>query len=301
MTKDKANGVRRRFSDFPPSKRAKLAMGLLLLAAMPSLAARPNRQIFGDGSDRLGALVRNGLLGQAFLRRDHARLRRYLSAYWGEYATRFHDDWDDRFERLFLGRDLGMVDHLGEWISERAASGEPVRRLCEIGCGGGRLLAFLAERFPELEELIGIDIGEARIELNRSTYPDRRLQFHAADAVEWIPGHAKPHSVFVTNGGVLEYFLEEELARLFGWIASHCHPAAVLLIETIGTDHDLGSEPGSLVYGREMAFSHNYPHLLRQAGFSIRHLSECAGFEQDGGGRWIRILATTAAGNGSPA
>lgn len=288
------NGVRRRFSDFTFSKRIKLALGILAISAMPALASRPPRQIFGEGTDRLGSLIRNGLLGQAFIKRDQARLRRLLAAYWGEYASKFHDDWDDRFERIFLGRDLEVVALLDAWIAERADAGEPAEHLYEIGCGGGRLLAFLAERYPALFEFTGIDLGSTRIEINRATYPDPRLQFHATEAVSWIPEHAKPGGIFLTNGGVFEYFLEEELRHLFRWIATQREPSAILLIETIGTDHDIATERQSLVYGREMAFSHNYPHLLGEAGFTIRHCSERVGSEEDGGGRWIRIFATTA-------
>lgn len=294
MAEYNENGVRRRFSDFTISKRIKLALGILAISAMPALAARPPRQIYGEGTDRLGSLIRNGLLGQAFIKRDHAHLRRLLSAYWGEYASKFHDDWDDRFERILLGRDLEVLALLDAWIVEKADAGEPVEHLYEIGCGGGRLLAFLAERYPALAELNGVDLGSSRIEMNNTTYADPRLQFHAADAVKWIPEHAKPGSIFLTNGGVFEYFLEEELRHLFRWVVSLREPSAILLIETIGTDHDLATERQSLVYGREMAFSHNYPHLLGEAGFTIRHCSEAAGYEEDGGGRWIRIFATTA-------
>lgn len=288
------NGVRRKFSDFTISKRIKLALGIVAISVMPALAARPPRQIFGDGTDRLGNLIRNGLLGQAFIKRDHAQLRRLLSAYWGEYASKFHDDWDDRFERIFLGRDLEVLALLDSWIVEKTDAGVPVEHLYEIGCGGGRLLAFLADRYPALSSLNGVDLGSSRIEMNRANYPDPRLQFHVADAVKWIPEHAKPGSILLTNGGVFEYFLEEELRHLFRWVALLREPSAILLIETIGTDHDLATERQSLVYGREMAFSHNYPHLLGEAGFTIRHCSERAGYEEDGGGRWIRIFATTA-------
>jgi len=117
------------------------------------------------------------------------------------------------------------------------------------------------------------------------------MVFEAADATQWIPEHASSNSVFVTNGGVFEYFLQEELETLFKFFADQRKPAAVALVETIGTDHNLEREKDSLIYGREMSFSHNYPHLLEQAGFTIKHQSERVGFEVDGGGRWIRVLA----------
>ncbi len=42
-----------------------------------------------------------------------------------------------------------------------------------------------------------------------------------------------------------------------------------------------------------MVFSHNYPHLLKSAGFDIVSCSERPGDPIDGGGRWIRVLAVS--------
>jgi O-methyltransferase involved in polyketide biosynthesis len=98
--------------------------------------------------------------------------------------------------------------------------------------------------------------------------------------------------VFIANGGVFEYFLQEEVEAFLGIVARQLAPAAVVLSETIGSNHDLSTENESMVYGREMAFSHNDPYLLRNAGFKTLHQSEREGYPVDGGGRWIRLLAT---------
>ena len=62
------------------------------------------------------------------------------------------------------------------------------------------------------------------------------------------------------------------------------------IIETIGSDHDLAKEHDSLVYGRELAFSHNYPHLMEKAGLNVVYHSERDGSITHGGGRWLRVL-----------
>lgn len=294
---DHENAIRRTFSDFPLPKRVKLILGLALLAAMPGMASRSYRSTFRESGGLIDGLVRNGLQARAFMEGDHARLRSYLADYWGAYASQFHEDWDHRFERLFLKRDVEVIDCLEEWLAT-TPGGRGVRRFYEIGCGGGRLLAYLAGRFPAVELLTGIDLGEERIAENRAYYRDNpRLEFHAADAMEWIRANAGAGSVFLANGGVLEYFLKEELTDLFRSMAEDLSPVAVVLIETIGVDHDLDHEKDSFVYGREMAFSHNYPHLLESAGFTIRHQSQCEGEATDGGGRWIRLLATCESGD----
>ena len=65
--------------------------------------------------------------------------------------------------------------------------------------------------------------------------------------------------------------MQDDLKQLFRHLAEQRKPAAVVMIETIGSDHDLETEKDSLIYGREMSFSHNYPHLLQHAGFEIIH------------------------------
>ena len=40
---------------------------------------------------------------------------------------------------------------------------------------------------------------------------------------------------------------------------------SLVVVETVANDHDLDTERDSLVYGREMSFSHNYPHLIERA------------------------------------
>lgn len=87
--------------------------------------------------------------------------------------------------------------------------------------------------------------------------------------------------------------MQKELEDIFQHIAQNLAPAIIGVIETLGVDHDLKNEKKSLLYGRELAFSHNYPHLLEKAGFSIVYHSERTGTPQHGGGRWIRVLATT--------
>ncbi len=85
--------------------------------------------------------------------------------------------------------------------------------------------------------------------------------------------------------------MQDDLKQLFRHLAEQRKPAAVVMIETIGSDHDLETEKDSLIYGREMSFSHNYPHLLQHAGFEIIHQSERPGYEIDGGGRGLTVLA----------
>ncbi len=236
-------------------------------------------------------LLRNGLTAQAFYDDDRNRLRSLFAHYWAQEASNVEHVWQDRFEREFLKHNVVLIDALEEVIAGRS-----MERLYEIGCGHGHVLEYLAERIEGIDEFGGIDISEEQILINKLNYDNPQLFFAAADAVKWIPEYAKSGSIFLTNGGVFEYFLQEELELVFRHIAQNLRPAIVGIIETIGADHDLESEKETLIYGREMAFSHNYPHLLEQAGFKVVHHSEQAGSQTHGGGRWIRVLAVTENG-----
>lgn len=280
------NAVIRSMADIPLNKRRKLVLGSLLVKLFPGRARKLEKNTVNQYWGAFDRLLRNGLTAQAFRDGDHARQRSLFAHYWAQEASNVEHVWEARFEREFLEHNVVLIDAL-----EGAIKGRLVERLYEIGCGHGHVLEYLSKRIAGVEEFCGIDISEEQILKNQSNYDNAKLSFKAADAVEWIPRHAKPRSIFLTNGGVFEYFLQEELELIFNHIAQNLAPAIVGVIETIGVDHNLEIEKETLIYGREMAFSHNYPHLLEQAGFEVTHHSEQAGSQTHGGGRWIRVLA----------
>ena len=278
----KENAVQRKLSDFSKSKQIKLWAGRALLPFFKARSQDVESDPFGKPWGIIDRFIRNGLYAEAFQKKDHRRLRKFLSNYWGHEAKNFHEFCEDRFQRMFLNHDVEVIDALEEHLQS-----QELNQLYEIGCGGGQVIEYLCNRMTSINHFTGIDLGEAQIEENRKNYHNPKLSFQTADAVEWIPKNAEARSIFLTNGGVFEYFLQEELESLFRHIASQRAPAAIVVVETIGSDHDLETEKDSLIYGREMSFSHNYPHLFREAGFTIAHQSERQGYPEDGGGRWI--------------
>jgi trans-aconitate methyltransferase len=203
-------------------------------------------------------------------------------AFWSKEAQVFGESYAIRFREQFLESDAEVFDHVDELMNW-----QPIDYIYEIGCGNGHVLEYMSERFAIAEKLIGIDIDEALIRQNRARFGADRMQFVQADALEWMRKHARNSCLIVTNGGVFEYFLEKELVELFA-AASGLGPIIVALIETIGIDHDLERDGATHVYGRELSFSHNYPRLLRDAGFQMHHESERV---DQNGNRWLRIVA----------
>lgn len=279
------NAVIRKFSDISAKKRRKLLLGSLMVKLFPSRAHRLEQNKITNYWGSFDRLLRNGLEANAYRDKDFSRMRRLFSHYWSQEADRVEHVWQNRFEQEFLGHNIEIIRAL-----ERQIKGAGFNYLYEIGCGHGQVLDYLANRFNDIEMFVGIDISSTQIEKNKAQLTHPKLSFHAADAAEWIIDNAEGKSIFLTNGGVFEYFLQDELEKIFKHIAENLAPACFAIVETIGADHNLETETDSMLYGREMAFSHNYPVLMQQAGFEILHHSEQIGTDEHGSGRWVRVL-----------
>ena len=58
----------------------------------------------------------------------------------------------------------------------------------------------------------GIEINAEQVRQNQeSSEFDSRIEFLNADGGEWLLKNGKANSLFVSNGGVLEYFRRERL------------------------------------------------------------------------------------------
>ena len=272
----------RTFDDAPLRKRAAAALGGCLTKC---LSERAHSVEYGEriGSTRvLDRLIRQWIRAQAVRHGDHKRLRDLHRRHWISQGNSFGDGYAHRFTEQFLLHDSVVMGAIGE-LSEKSE----IEHVVELGCGNGLVLQHLAERMPHLTSLTGIDIDARRIAANQAVCKNARVQFESADLCDWFRMNAGPNRLILTNGGVLEYLLNEELRRLFELAADH-RPIFIALIETIGADHDLAHDTESHFYGRELSFSHNYPDLLRKSGFSIHHQSERVGQNND---RWIRLVA----------
>jgi ubiquinone/menaquinone biosynthesis C-methylase UbiE len=84
------------------------------------------------------------------------------------------------FEARATGYEVGWRGRLHHDIADRTAdlvrSTHPSpRRVLDVGCGTGYLLRSLAGRYPEAEELAGIDPAPSMVELAARTTNDDRL------------------------------------------------------------------------------------------------------------------------------
>lgn len=260
-------------SSNPLRRRLDPAIGALFLLLRPGRALALARGEVGAQPSILDRMMiaalavrheRAGTLG------DLAALHRRM---WeGEEGVKFHAQAEKRFRTYWADNFSSIVEPLRAAI---AAAPAPITALCEIGCGSGLVLQDLAGRLPELTQAIGLDLSPGQIARNRERFaPNPRLRFEAGDATVWVPANAAPGWAYLTNSGVLEYLGESEVRALFAAIADGLRPAVFALIEPIADDYDLALEVRSRPYNFERSLGHNYPRLLGETGWVVRHREE---------------------------
>lgn len=201
----------------------------------------------------------------------------------GEGGEVFSTNCDHRFNDLFLGRQ--QDDFL---TLQRHWQNAGLNRVVEFGCNSGLVLEHLVENLPGIDRADGVEINQAQVDANnRSGEFDSKINFHCADGGSWLFDHGKPRTLFVSNGGVLEYFRRERLDEMLGYISQELKPAMFFSIEPVAPDHDWSQDRESIPFGEELSFSHNYRDLFESNGFEVIH-QRAADFES-----W-RMMATIA-------
>lgn len=282
----------RSISDLPFNRRAKAFAGRFIGYFNPALFEAVHQEPFDPNWGAAGKLVRNAHLVRAVKNRDHSTLRRFFTHYWSSSVSKeFFEGYASRFESLFLGHHSGIASRITAELPQSAAGGI---RLVEIGSGDGRVLEWLSRELDGVNEFHGVDLNADEIEKCRVRHAgSKRLFFHHNDVLAWMKRHPSPGTILITNGGVFEYLLDEELRELFGELRRLCSPCLVAITESVAVDHDFSAETASLPYGHEFAFSHNYPALLRESGFEIRWERDRATLpgEENHPARWLQIVA----------
>lgn len=282
--------------DLPTNRRVKASVGRILATLSPALAARIHKQPFTQELKHHERLIRNSLQHEAIKKGDHETLQRFLIDYWkSPFSEEFFSTFTHRFENLFLRYHTGIAGQLAEQLAT-LPEGQEVK-LVEVGCGDGKVLQHLAQEVPRLTKLTGLDLSSDEIEKCRERYPDEeKVDFTAEDIFDWLEANTDTALVLFSNGGVLEYFTREQLARLFSLVRNRPFPTWVGLTETLALDHSLDTEPETFPYGQELAFSHNYSALLSEAGYqeSWRNDRPTNPGEENHPTRWLQILAASS-------
>ncbi len=268
-----------------------LGTGRALIAAFPAQASRLKAGHVPAAPSRWDRLLLAGLVD------THLRLGKIeeLSALhdwvWeGDLAVDFHARAESRFADVFLAHHSAIVPALQDAIT---ATGGDYTTLCEIGCGSGLVLDHLSRELAGDRHCIGLDMSARQVALNQRRFAAQPLEFAAGEGIAWVLRNGQRKSIFVTYGGVLEYFPAKRLQALLGWIATALAPALVAIVEPLADGHDADADPESRPFGAENTFSHPYPRAFAQAGLEILWRREL----RLQGQRWLLLVAHAPAGD----
>jgi hypothetical protein len=288
--------IYRNITDLPLKRLACGLIGIAAILVVPSLAQSVRTTPFSRNWGSMGRLIRNGFLARAVAGQDHQLIHDFMRDYWASpRSSEFYDHFEHRFDTLFLRYHRGIVEEIGKLISEFDS---PEARIVEIGVGDARVLAHLAGNLPSVSKFHGIDLNEEIIAANSERFRhDPRFEFQSMEAADWLGRHPAGGTLLFTNGGVFEYFRRDQLVDLFRTLLAGGSPCGIALTETIGIDHDLKGDPNSFPYGHELAFSHNYPAILNEAGFEATILADrhTGPGEENHPARWLQVVATPLA------
>jgi len=273
--------------NFLPYAKVTSRIGAILVHVFPRRAASLTAGRLSASPSRLETLLIAGLVRTHRRRGTLDALTAMHDWYWTNApAVRFHEFSEKRFQRFFLENHVAIVPPLRAAL---ASGSVPYSTLCEIGCGSGRILQYLADSLNEIPRFVGLDLSPEQVARNRARYTGRPMEFAAADGAAWIAEHAKPGWVYLTCGGVLEYFPRQKLLALFSTIAATLAPALFVLVEPLSDEQTLDGNGDSTPFGAENTFSHDYVGLLRAARYELLHRSEQRFDNQ----RWLLVVART--------
>ena len=268
-----------------PKTRLKIMLGSLIAKLDSRRAVANFRQPDADAGvvDRL---VLSYLTNRCVAESRTGFLERWHASFWsGEQGAVFSNNCDHRFQDLFLSKQ--QPDFLA--LKAHLQTHPNIDRIVEIGTCSGLFLEFLVNNLPQIRHAIGLDINEAQIAANLKKETSSVIQYFAGDAIHWINDNPAANTLYVSNGGVLEYFARPTLDTLLQGI-SQSGPAMFYTSEPVANHQ--GEFTESIPFGDELSFSHNYRDLFESNGYQC-HYQRATDFVA-GCGSHYRMLVTIA-------
>ena len=184
--------------------------------------------------------------------------------YWAELAhlDSFLENEKNFFEFVCAEQtqELEILNHLAQ----------SCEHVVDLGCGSGKMTEYVKNNFGPFQSVSGVDINMRRI-LEQAPPVDPEIRFFQADGLNWLEKSAQPHSLFLTNGGVLEGQSRASVNALLQLIQADSKPAVFFANEPIASDHNFTTCKDSVPFGDELTFSHNYTDVFESNGFKIAH------------------------------
>lgn len=257
-----------------------VAIGNLLIFLQPKKARQLTESgltlVLNDNMNIPERLMREAIFKKHEKTKDYNTIAELHQTYWTNKGTDYFSSSEDLFEKDFMPHSSFIFDLLKKELSNQT---EDFTTLVEIGTGGGKVLEYLSDIFPSIDRFIGIDLSPDQVETNNKKYSnDKRLEFVASDGLDYVKKHGQGNTIFVTYGGVFEYFTEPILQEFLKEV-NNLGKIFFISVEPNSPNHDFKINPHSQIHGFEWSFSHNYPKLFEDAGFRVWHFSQKPWFE----------------------
>lgn len=217
-------------------------------------------------------LMRYALVQKLEKIKDHSTIADANREFWvNNNAIELFSETEETFKTDFLPHCSFIFEILKKELSNQS---QQFNTIVEIGTGNGDVLEYLSDEFPQINRFVGIDLSKNQTELNNIKFKENnKLEFVALDAYDWVKENGQSNTIFVSSRGVLEYFLEQRLQDFLNEI-NLLGKTFFVAIEPNDVDHDFDAQPKTQLYGNEPSFSHNYPNLFKNAGFTLWHFSQ---------------------------
>lgn len=215
-------------------------------------------------------LMRSAILSKAEKNKDFDKLAEFHHNFWIKKGIKHFSNCDDILQGFFLPNCGLVFEELQKLLKEQPGNFDT---MVEIGTGNGDVLNYLSSKYLQINKFVGIDLSKDQIDINKRKYEkNSRLEFVCSDGLDWVIKYGKGNMIIFTSGGVLEYFTEQRVLKLFNEVHK-LGKEIFIAIEPIGVNIDFNKNPSSRPYGHERSFSHNYAKLFKDAGFDIWHKS----------------------------
>jgi precorrin-6B methylase 2 len=254
-------------------------LGNILIFLMPKKASQlPKNRITlvhknKNNLNILERLMRYALVQKLEKIQNHDIIAEANREFWtnNNNATELFLETDDTFKTDFLPNCTFIFDILKTQLSNQS---DPFDTIVEIGTGSGEVLKYLSIEFPQIKRLVGIDLSQHQVDINNEKFKnDKKLEFVASDAYDWIKKYGQSNTIFVSSRGVLEYFLEQRLQDFLKEV-NQLGKIIFVAIEPNASDQNFETQHNTKLYGNEPSFSHNYPKLFKNADFNLWHFSQ---------------------------
>lgn len=182
-----------------------------------------------------------------------------------DYRQRVYEDYASAFQGAGEAFDMRAARRWGRAYDHYLRGWLPMPRdlaVVELGCGGGRLLRFFADR--GYSNVVGVDISPSQVRLAAQA----GASVVEGDAVGFIEAHVGTYDL-VVGLDIVEHLRKDELFRFLDGCFASLRPRGRLILQTPNADSPFGCAHRYNDISHEVAFNPNsLCRLLTLVGFT---------------------------------